>query len=839
MLACLGKVQCLPDSAALAGCALRGLAAIGRGEPPGVKAAPSATSLVELGRLLHDAGGALLERAGLLKGQMERLEVCAALQFLSFRCFAAVDVLRQAAAGKDMDALPGGDALWGCILEAWLGVRGGGGLEGALADLTRWWISHKAHSIDEGGAEAFVSTDTAVSSQASDMNGALASIRQQAEWLRGEAADDLGSDTAAGHLESAAAAVEQLKGMLMSRKVLGGRRLRPVPGMDMPAGVQCFESGTDLVVQARQGLTPDFDTGRGEIEDWSNSVAAGAMALADIVAALKRGEKVQLAQGLPRFAQSARSTALLHACVGASCEDPVGSNSSVILQVQCEIGWPLSQVVFDEAWGDVRMDVRQKLCKAVLGTCAVAEACGVEIGGVKMESFVVVGVASDSLECVAAAIETESFQVVLGACSGVWIGSDETGSGVGDVLRTVLGLETDGSADSASVLTGNEGSEHLHGVLDRVNEGGRTCCMEAYAALCQAESGAGGSDLAGADAVVRGASSAAGSVAEGEAEVPPFTAPCAAGNASCLQELLELSEDAAVDVHTGDGDGPEAGIRLACVHGHVNVESELFGHEGDRVVDVESGRLLGGTPSVEVVYTGGNTGMVRRLLRARHGVPGAAGVADETVMVSCSAAQVALRSARCAVLERKAAEARLRESASSARVIEPPISGEKPGAALGRKAIPPFPHSSALRHRSWTQAPPPPTALGDVDVPPRRAALGGIDRASSPPPALPVSRVATAAPPSDPFDDMDRASSPPPAKPVSRVVTRARHRVRRPRRAQPASVPLSAWGGMRPPSSPYPVPCFILQGGAHESRNTHSPCTSPEDASHSGDRESD
>ena len=369
VLPCLVKVHCLPHGTALVGCALRGLTAIGKGETPDVNAESTSTSVEELGHLLHDAGSALLEQAGLLAGQRGRGGVCAALKYLSFRCFCAVDVLRQATSGVSADAVPEGDALWGAILQAWFGVRDGGGFEGALADLTRWWITHTARGVDVGCALAPTSLEA---SGISGMFDAMASMLQQAEWLRGTAAEELRSETAAGHIESAVAAAEQLSTVMGSSNVVGVRRLRPVSGLDLPIGVRYFESRAVHVLQTREELAPDFNTGQEDVEDWSGNVAVGAAALALSVAALMRSEGARLAQGLPVFAQSIKKAALHHVCSGASGSDPVGSRSIVTLQVQCEVGWPLSQVVLDEAWDDVGVNVRQKLGRAVLGTCAAA-----------------------------------------------------------------------------------------------------------------------------------------------------------------------------------------------------------------------------------------------------------------------------------------------------------------------------------------------------------------------------------------------------------------------------------------------------------------------------------
>ncbi|CAE7822492.1 unnamed protein product, partial [Symbiodinium sp. KB8] len=120
------------------GPALQGLAAIGRGEAPAAgDGAQSTMSLVDLEGLLRDAGSALWAQAEQLGEKVDGAEACAALQYLSFRCFAAMDVLRQAASGVSVAAVPEGDALWGAIVGAWGSVRGGVNVEGALADLTR------------------------------------------------------------------------------------------------------------------------------------------------------------------------------------------------------------------------------------------------------------------------------------------------------------------------------------------------------------------------------------------------------------------------------------------------------------------------------------------------------------------------------------------------------------------------------------------------------------------------------------------------------------------------------------------------------------------------------
>ena len=180
MLLCLRKVHCVPGTEMPQVEALRGLAAIGRGEAPNGQAAPNTMNVEELQGLLRDAGSALLEQAGELAGQLERGEVCAALQYLSFRCFCAVDVLHQATSGVSEDALPEGDALWGPILQAWGSVRSGVGVDGALADLTRWWRQRQVADVaEQGGPVAHADTAEAA------MEAALTDLQQQAEQEQG------------------------------------------------------------------------------------------------------------------------------------------------------------------------------------------------------------------------------------------------------------------------------------------------------------------------------------------------------------------------------------------------------------------------------------------------------------------------------------------------------------------------------------------------------------------------------------------------------------------------------------------------------------------------------
>ena len=93
-----------------------------------------------------------------------------------------------------------------------------------------------------------------------------------------------------------------------------------------------------------------------------------------------------------------------------------------------------------------------------------------------------------------------------------------------------------------------------------------------------------------------------------------FLAACRTGHADLLRKLLALEGDCAVDVHTGNDDGPEAGFRAACVHGHIDVVRELLALTGEREVDVHAGPV--GEPEFGFLWAciKGHVDVVRELL---------------------------------------------------------------------------------------------------------------------------------------------------------------------------------------------------------------------------------
>ena len=184
------------------------------------------------------------------------------------------------------------------------------------------------------------------------------------------------------------------------------------------------------------------------------------------------------------------------------------------MQVQCEAGWPLRVFLEDEAWGDVGLDVKQRVAVKVLGVCAVAEACRVSLSGVGVGSFVVVGVGSGSVGDLVGALDWGGCEVVLSACGGVW-GTGRSDGGCGDggeggdvssVLREVLGVGGGalggGSGVVSSFVGSGEGSEHaLSSALEVLSRGGSGCCMGAYVTVCES-SGGGVGRLSGAERAV-------------------------------------------------------------------------------------------------------------------------------------------------------------------------------------------------------------------------------------------------------------------------------------------------------------------------------------------------
>ena len=258
--------------------------------------------LSELESLLRDAGSALSTLAGL----DESGHACAALQYLSFRCFCAVDVLRQATSGVDVGALPRGDAVWGPILEAWDSVHDGcANVDTALEGLARWWTEREGRAVYEAGTVGCVvrGGDGEVAVAA-----ALASVRQQAEWLRGGAAGELKSEAAAAHLDSAVTAVEELRSLLKCGVGVAGGRLKALPGLDLAGGVACRMSKDCSVYLAQSRIIPDAKPQALEVEHWAACVAAGAGAMSQSVSAVMRAEALRVASGLPKLAQIPLST---------------------------------------------------------------------------------------------------------------------------------------------------------------------------------------------------------------------------------------------------------------------------------------------------------------------------------------------------------------------------------------------------------------------------------------------------------------------------------------------------------------------------------------------------
>ena len=487
VVASLVKVQSVPDTAMRHGVALQGLANIGQGQPASPETFKSKFNLVELEGLLRDTGGALLERAGLLHGQPEREGVCAALQFLSFRCFCAIEVLHQAAGGVGADAVPTADALWGSICDAWSSVRSNVNLEGALADLTRWWQGRKAQT------QVPTSSPPNPSPTAEGLHAveeSLSSIRKQASWLRGAPAGRLRSQAAAGHLSTIAEAAQQLRTHLAAAVAIGDSKLVPVQGFDAPSQVHTFRGPDGCVSSASGRLIVNHETQVSDVSAWSAELAEGASLMAKSVAIVLEAERRRIAGGLPRLVQAVHMVALRHGNIGAEPEDPLGSVSEVSLQLHCEGCWPLSLFVEDEAWGDIGESVRQRLCVAVLGVCAVAEACNVSLASVTVDSFAVMGVDACTVEGLASSLETNGCQVLLGACSSAWV--SDKGSKPGPSLARLIETLLCPTSSASSVVYGAPSAAGaaelgmLAESLEFVREGGPSSCMAAYAAACMA-----------------------------------------------------------------------------------------------------------------------------------------------------------------------------------------------------------------------------------------------------------------------------------------------------------------------------------------------------------------
>ncbi|CAE7936814.1 unnamed protein product, partial [Symbiodinium sp. KB8] len=203
---------------------------------------------------------------------------------------------------------------------------------------------------------------------------------QQAEWLRGEAASELTSESvaeplesAANHLECAASAVVELRAVLGCGAAIMSGELVPVSGIDLPGGLVCKNSAATSVITVEGQIISGPDIIDVDVEEWASELDSGVGALSRSVANLKRADSVQVSHGLPQMAQQVHRVALKHACIKGGADKPVGERSTVEVQVQCEQGWPLSMFVEDEAWSDVGLQVKQRVAMRVLGACAVAE----------------------------------------------------------------------------------------------------------------------------------------------------------------------------------------------------------------------------------------------------------------------------------------------------------------------------------------------------------------------------------------------------------------------------------------------------------------------------------
>lgn len=681
VLACLAKVRCLPEGAQLAGVALRGLTAMAREQPLPRSAFWEPVTLVELEGLLREAAGAMLERAELLQAQGGQVDACAALENLSFRCFCAVDMLHQAASGTDVDALPAGDALWGPVLEAWFNV-GGASADAALPSLAHWWRRLKEHDHK-------VQHQLPVASQSGSSGDAaahaLATMWQQAAWLQGGGTGGLSSAAAAQHLEAAASAMATLTSTLVCVEAVGAHQLRRVHDVQVAAGVCCFHSEAVFVFQMCQVLKPDAGTDRQIVERWCSQVAALAGALCSSVEAVVRCDLARQAQGVPRFAQAVRGAAVQYSCHNASASAPFGLTSEVTVQVHCEAGWPLGQVVRDEAWPDVEQRDRECLAKQVLAVCAAAEACGVALGGVDVGSFVVVGVPSCAVGDFMSALKAGSCQVLLGACSGVWCETGDGRQSVTHVLREVLGMEGGGAEPQLGLFVrADEKCEGAWGeVLRCVGGGGVSCCVAAYAVQRQREHPTAPRCLARADTLVQSSSEGTLSELEGEGGVSsPFIAACSKGSGSRVRRLLAQTGAQAVDVHAQQ----ELAFRLACQNGHATVVKELLSLTGMQAIDVHAGGQWGLGPGFRLTCAGAKGSSVRRLLEQRQGEALAVddGAVDmesgdslavlgvSSLEAVLAAAQVAISeaNARAAAAEQRAASAGIQVTAAKSRAVE-------------------------------------------------------------------------------------------------------------------------------------------------------------------------
>ena len=656
--ACLRRMQCLPGSATPQAMALRGLAAIGLGTVPVLHGETEPHSLEGMAVLLREAGGALLERAAKLRGQPQRDEVCAALNFLSFRCFCILDMIHQVTVGLKTSAFPAGDAVWGSVVAAWDAVQlDGASLESALADLTRWWRDHKNPSSSSFSTTR--SRNDAPGGQDS-MTAALASIRQQAKWLRGESAGELQSVSAAGSLEAAADAVEKLRALLDCARTVGGPKLQEVRGIDQLTGLVCLSTADESVYSSSNRISPMSDTTIDDVALWAEDVAEGATKIAQSVVGLQQCEWACAASGLPKLAQSTHAVALAHSCAQLSPADPIGPVTDISIQLHCEKCWPLSNFLDDEAWEDVGQQDRERLCMRLLSACALAEACDVDLTGVTSRAFVISGVATCSVSDLLLSLEAGQCQVLLGACSTVWSTSkgptSSTSTCARGVARDIMGTLVGREGDPEGIIAMSDESEHcsLAGALSCLEEEGRLRCMEAYALSQQAKASnfeafrefdeALQAQQAEPEAPVRipevrtpaesqavfrkaceegdtatllGVLSITGTckVNVHSENEKGFRLACGSGHVDVVRALLALTGGDQVDVHAPGGGFPEGAFRWACRNGHLDVVRELLLLQGERSVDVHAEDRMGPEAAFRWACENGQLAIVRELLQ--------------------------------------------------------------------------------------------------------------------------------------------------------------------------------------------------------------------------------
>ena len=627
LLACLEKVNCWPGSDMEHVDAIRGLAAIGKGIPPGASKEPKSMLLVELEGLLRRAGDALLDRAGLLAGERERGEVCDALQYLSFRCFCAVEILYRISSGEPLDVCPTGEAIWGPILEAWGSVDvEAGSLEGALADLTRWWLKRKREPAPSAAEVARSAHDSDADAA---VEAALSSMRELAEYLGEADEEDLGSKNARTKLHEAADAVTKMRQQLRCTRLVAARTLAPTDGLDVGEEIAFFSSADRSVYSVSKDIMPEYFTEVQDVEEWTWGIASGASNLEETVGPVLATESMRVAQGFPRAVQALLGVGLVHSSTQLSPTDPLGLVSGVNIQVHCERGWPLGMFVRDEGWPSLDLRLRKQLCVKLLGTCAVAAASDAKLNRFTLESFVVVGVQECTLEALEDALIFGRCQVLIGSCVGVWAraGNGSAASTIRSMLEQILGpFEAGGSVKRwIQQLTARYSSGASASGAESTGGSHPSRFLTAYVNACKSVDVF--SDcLRGADGRILAVKAAEQErelirtkleLQEQKENTASFIRACKKGEIGLVRHFLELSGSRVVDVHAPDTGGPEAGFRAACQNGHIDVVRELLALTGDREVDVHAARW--GNPEFGFQYAcrNGHIEVVRELLSLR------------------------------------------------------------------------------------------------------------------------------------------------------------------------------------------------------------------------------